>query len=144
MRALPVIGIMPAPSAFPNATPSWTPLLLREGDFLDRSDTYLDVVARLERGVSLEAAGKEFTILAARLAQQYPKENSDAGASVVGLRDELSQSARLLVLALCGAALCILLLACANLASLLLARAMHRARERRSQPHSARTRAVVR
>ena len=67
--------------------------------------------------------------MSARLEQQYPEENKDIGVLVLGLRDELSERARLLVLALCGAALCILLLACANLASLFLARGAHRARE---------------
>src|SRR5262249_33054569 len=68
-------------------------------------------------------------VVSARLEQQYPKDNKDVGATVLGLRDDLQERARLLVLALCGATLCILLLACANLASLFLARGAHRARE---------------
>jgi len=68
-------------------------------------------------------------LVSARLERQYPKENKDTGTKILGLRDDLSERSRLLVLALCGAALCILLLACANLASLFLARGAHRARE---------------
>jgi predicted permease len=125
-----VIGVMPSGFRFPSReTEAWTPLLLRPDDFLDRTDTYLYGIARLGTGVSLERAAQEFATIAARLERQYPKELKDTRAVVVGLRDELSERSRLLVLALCGAALCILLLACANLASLLLVRGTHRARE---------------
>jgi predicted permease len=125
-----VIGVMPASFQFPNRSiEAWTSLALREDDYRDRSDTYLEVVARLRPGVSAEQAREEMAVVTARLAQQYPKENKDIGAQVLGLRDELSERARLLVLALCGATLCILLLACANLASLFLARGAHRVRE---------------
>jgi len=68
-------------------------------------------------------------VVSARLEQQYPRENKDVRAVALELRDQIAPSARLLVLAMCGAALCILLLACANLASLFLARGTHRARE---------------
>ncbi|HEU4643850.1 MAG TPA: ABC transporter permease [Gemmatimonadaceae bacterium] len=125
-----VIGVMPPSFRFPDReTDAWVPLLLREQDFVDRTDTYIDVVARLRRGASLAQARSEFSEIAARLERQYPKENERTGALVVGLRDQLSERSRLLVLAVGGAALCILLLACANLASLLLTRAAHRSHE---------------
>jgi predicted permease len=125
-----VIGVMPASFQFPSrSVEAWTSLVLHEEDFKDRTDTYLEVLARLRPGVSAEQARREMAVVSARLEQQYPKENKDVGAVVLGLRDELSERARLLVLALCGATLCILLLACANLASLFLARGAHRARE---------------
>lgn len=125
-----VIGVMPPSFRFPNpSVEAWTTLVLHNDDFADRNDNYLYGVARLRDGVSLEEARQELGIVAARLEQQYPKENKQTGAAVYRLRDEFSDRARVLVLALCGAALCILLLACANLASLLLARATHRARE---------------
>jgi putative ABC transport system permease protein len=125
-----VIGVMPASFQFPTrSVEAWTSLALRENDYADRTDTYLEVVARLRPGVSVEQARQEMAVVSARLQQQYPKEDKDTGAAVLGLRDELSERSRLLVLALCGATLCILLLACANLASLFLARGAHRARE---------------
>ncbi len=125
-----VIGVMPAAFRFPSrATEAWTPLFFRENDFLDRTDTYLSVLARMRDGGSPEATSRELESIAAELERQFPKENRETGALVVRLRDELSARARLLVIALCGASLCILLLACANLASLFLARSMHRARE---------------
>ncbi|HKV06958.1 MAG TPA: ABC transporter permease [Thermoanaerobaculia bacterium] len=125
-----VIGVMPPSFQFPSrSTEAWTSLVLREDDFEDRGDTYLEVLARLRPGVSAEQARQDLAVVSARLEQQYPETNEGIGAVVLGLRDELSERARLLVLALCGATLCILLLACANLASLFLARGAHRARE---------------
>jgi predicted permease len=125
-----VIGVMPAFFQFPSrSVEAWKPLQLGEDDYTERNNNYLEVLARLRPGVSPEQANRELAVVSARLERQYPKENKDVGAAVVGLRDDLSERARLLVLALCGATLCILLLACANLASLFLARGAHRARE---------------
>jgi putative ABC transport system permease protein len=125
-----VIGVMPPTFRFPSReTDAWTPLLLRPDDYLDRNDNYIYAMARLGPGISLRRAGAEMATIAAALEREYPEENRDTRALVLGLRDELSENSRLLVLALCGAALCILLLACANLASLLLVRGTARARE---------------
>ncbi|HEV7768877.1 MAG TPA: ABC transporter permease [Thermoanaerobaculia bacterium] len=125
-----IIGVMPASFHFPyRGIEAWTPLILREDDMQDRTDTYLDGVARLRDGVSLEQASEEMSVIAARLEKQFPDENKGIGAIVQRMRDEVSERSRMLVLALCGAALCILLLSCANLASLFLARGTHRARE---------------
>jgi putative ABC transport system permease protein len=125
-----VIGVMPPGFRFPSReTDAWTPLLFAPDDYLDRNDTYIYALARLGPGVSLRQANAEMASIAADLEREYPKENRETRAVVLGLRDDLSQGSRLLVLALCGAAPCILLLACANLASLLLVRGTARARE---------------
>ncbi|MBC7790380.1 MAG: ABC transporter permease, partial [Anaerolineae bacterium] len=125
-----VLGVMPPSFRFPTRdAEAWTPLLLREDDFTDRSDTYLEGIARLRDGISIEQLKGELAVISAQLKQQHAEDDKESGAAVFGLRDQLSERSRMLVLALCGAALCILLLSCANLASLLLARATHRARE---------------
>jgi putative ABC transport system permease protein len=125
-----VLGVMPASFQFPSrSVEAWTALVLREDSYDDRTDNFLEVVGRLRPGASKEGARRELALVSAHLERQYPKENEGVGALVLGLRDELSERARLLVLGLCGATLCILLLACANLASLFLARGAHRARE---------------
>jgi putative ABC transport system permease protein len=125
-----VIGVMPPSFRFPSReTEAWIPLLLYEDDFADRNNNYLEGVARLAPGVSLDQARNDFASVARRLEEQFPKENKDTGALVIGLRDEIAERSRLLVVALCGATLCILLLACANLTSLFIARSTHRARE---------------
>ncbi len=125
-----VIGVMPRDFHFPSREAEiWTPTRFQEQDFQDRGDNYLEVVARLRRDVSLERARAEMGVVAAQLARQYPKPNKRVGANVIRLRDELSEQSRLLLMALSGAALCVLLIACANLANLLLARALTRQRE---------------
>ncbi len=125
-----VIGVMPPGFHFPGRDVElWTSLIFTAEDYEDRDNTYIHPVGRLAPGVTFESARAEMNTIAARLAQQYPDTNKDLGISISRLRDLIGRRSRLLVLALCGAALCILLLACANLASLLLARAVSRSRE---------------
>ena len=125
-----VIGVMPPDFHFPSREAEiWTPARFQELDFQDRDNNYLEVVAKLRRGVSLDRARAEMGVIAGQLERQYPKENRLTGSNVIRLRDELSQQSRLLLVALSGAALCVLLIACANLANLLLARALARQKE---------------
>jgi len=125
-----VLGVMPPSFRYPHSTTeAWTPLAFTAESYEDRDDTYLEVVGRLRPGVSMARARQDMALVSARLERQYPAENKDLRARVIGMRDEVSRDSRLLVLALCGAALCILVLACANLASLFLARAIHRSHE---------------
>jgi len=125
-----VIGVMPADFRFPTReTLYWTPFRFKETDYLDRDNNMLDSIGRLKSGVSLAQARSELLLIAARLRKQYPKENEAVDLSVFALRDELSAQSRLLLKGLCGAALCVLVIVCANLANLLLARSLTRERE---------------
>ncbi len=127
-----VIGVMPRDFHFPSRDAElWMPARFQEhsDDFRDRNNNYLNVVARLKPGVSLVQARAEMGVVAAQLERQFPKENRRTSAAVGFLRDELSQKSRLLLIALSGAAICVLLIACANLANLLLARGLARQRE---------------
>ncbi|HUR79450.1 MAG TPA: ABC transporter permease [Thermoanaerobaculia bacterium] len=125
-----VIGVMPRGFHFPERhVDLWTPMVFTPQNYEDRTDTYIHVLGRLAPGVTSETARAEMNAIAARLEQQYPDTNKDLGIITTRLRDQIGRGQRLLVLALCGAALCILLLACANLASLLLARGVSRSRE---------------
>jgi predicted permease len=124
-----VMGVMPATFQFPYPSVEiWSSLDFLSTDFEDRTDTYLEVIARLKQDVSRERARDDLAAVSARLAEQYPDANKGIGVLMLDLH-AIPQRQRLLVLALCGAALCILLLSCANLASLLLARAAYRAHE---------------
>ncbi len=123
-----VVGIMPPDFHFPNRnTQMWVPLPLAPTD--DRDDNFIDVVARLKANVSLEQARAEMEVVARQLEKEYPKENAQTGATVQRLRDQVPSQTRLLLAALLGASLCVLLIACTNLASLLLARAVARQKE---------------
>ena len=125
-----IIGVMPPVFRFPTREAElWTPLVLAGQDFDDRTDTYLQVFGRLAPGVTVESARAELATIGARLARQYPDTNKDLGFSTGRLRDQIARRSRMLVIALCGASFCILLLACANLAGLLLARGVSRGRE---------------
>jgi putative ABC transport system permease protein len=125
-----VIGVMPREFSFPrNDTALWIPVRLEEGNFQDRNDNFLSVVARLKPGVSVEQARAEMKVVTGQLERQYPRENLDTGATVNPLRDDLSRNSRGLLWALSGAAICVLLIACTNLANLLLARGLIRQKE---------------
>jgi putative ABC transport system permease protein len=127
-----VIGVMSREFHFPSSDVLfWTTNRFSERDYTaqERTNNYLEAVGRLRRGVRLEQARAELVSIAAQSQQQYPRENKDTSAAVYALRDEVSERSRLLLLALSGAAACVLLIACANLANLLLARALSRRRE---------------
>jgi predicted permease len=125
-----VIGVMPPEFRFPTRDVAlWTPLAFSDSALIERTDNYLEVVGRLRDGATLDGARAELSVIATRLRHDFPTENEGTGSYLNALRDDLSARSRLLLLALCGAALCILLLACANLANLLLARAVSRERE---------------
>src|SRR6185503_18605555 len=105
-----VIGVMPPAFGFPDRSIElWVPLVLSADDYQDRGNNEFYAVARLKRGVSLEAARSELDVLAARSRQQYPKENGNTGAIVLPLRQDLvSPESRTMVFALSGAAVCVL------------------------------------
>jgi predicted permease len=125
-----VIGVMPHDFRFPTrATQFWTPYRFSEEDYKDRNNNYLEGLGRLKPGVSPAQARSELSLIAARLRGQYPKELEAVDLSAIDMRDELSAESRLLLKGLCGAALCVLIIACANLANLLLARSLARQRE---------------
>jgi putative ABC transport system permease protein len=125
-----VIGVMPADFHFPDReTQFWTTFRFDEDAYKERDNNYIVGIGRLKPGVSLQHARTEMSLIAARLRQQYPKENENVESNIVSLRDELTTQSRLLLLTLCGAALCMLVITCANLANLLLVRSLARQKE---------------
>ncbi|HSE51103.1 MAG TPA: ADOP family duplicated permease, partial [Gemmatimonadales bacterium] len=118
-----VIGVMPPGFEFPRTARLWTMLRLR-GD----NECCLEGIGRLREGVSIEEAKADLTRVTEQLSSERPIEE-ETGHSTFLLRDEFAPRYRHLLLALCGAGLCILLLSCANLANLLLSRAVARERE---------------
>jgi predicted permease len=125
-----VIGVMPGSFHFPNrGAELWISKTFVDDDYEDRTDSYVDAVARLSKDVSVDQARAEMRLVAAQLEQAFPDENARASATVEGLRDGLPPETRLLPLALLAAAACVLLIASTNLTNLLLARAMVRRKE---------------
>jgi predicted permease len=122
-----IVGVMPPGFTFPYAdVEAWTPMRFVEDDFQERTNFALSVYGRLRPGVSLAAARAEMSGIGARLERSYPKDNAKTGVTVTPLQGNVPAQSRLLLTALFGAALALLLIACTNLASLLLARAVAR------------------
>jgi putative ABC transport system permease protein len=127
-----VIGVMPREFRFPNAKIEfWITNRFGAAEYAEdqRTDNWLDGVGRLKRGVTLSQARAEMDLIAAQLEKAYPVANKGTGAAIDPLSDNVSERSRLLLVALSGASACVLLIACANLANLLLARALARRRE---------------
>ncbi|HJX76399.1 MAG TPA: ABC transporter permease, partial [Gaiella sp.] len=127
-----VLGVMPRSFAYPDdQVDLYIPYSTIPDDGIPRTRTnhVLDVVARLKPGFSIERGRAEMAAITRRLSEQYPEDKAWTGASVEPLRDVIVGKVRTGLLVLLGAAAFVLLLACANLASLLLARATTRERE---------------
>ena len=125
-----LIGVLPAGFSFPDRdTQLWTPMRITAEDWEDRQNNYFKVVGKLKKEVSLETARAEMAIIAQKLEQEYPEENAKKGIAVQTLREGVSQQSRVMLAALLGASICVLLIACTNLAGLFLVRAIGRRRE---------------
>ena len=124
-----VVGIMPADFDYPVGADAWAPLDLSTAEQADRSNHYLEVIGRLKTAVSNEQAQADLNTVAARLSEQYPNTNGGHGVRVVGLVEDVTFGSRQFLLTLMGAAAFVLLLACANVANLQLARATARQKE---------------
>jgi predicted permease len=124
-----VIGVMRPGEAFPNDTRLWVPLV-PDAAAENRNARGLVVFGRLGDGVSFERAGVELSAIAAQLARAYPDTNKDIEARVAPYTDRQTTGAiRVVLYSLLGAVCFVLLIACANVANLLLARAVRRTRE---------------
>jgi predicted permease len=123
-----IVGVVPAPS-FLSTVQLWVPLRWTAADRAVRENHNYWAVAKLAPGVSIERAQADLDLISERLAEQYPADNKDWGALVVALQDDLVGEARPALLVLLGAVALVLLIACANLANLMLLRTYGRARE---------------
>jgi putative ABC transport system permease protein len=127
-----VVGVLPAATRFPSrATDVWLPLGLFVRTFpTDRgAHPGLSAVAKLKPGITVTRASGDMDAIARRLEQQYPVSNTDHTVSVVPYYELIVRNIRPALLALAGAVAFVLLIGCANLANLMLARADGRQRE---------------
>ena len=124
-----VVGVMPTEFQFPADREVWAPRVLREGDRTLRGATYWSVIARLKPEATINQAQAEMNAIAARLADQYPDTNGGMGATVVSLPDQLVGQVSSALWILLGAVGFVLLIACGNVANLLLVRGAERNRE---------------
>jgi putative ABC transport system permease protein len=124
-----VIGVLPGSSEFNRRSSDlWVPLVFPAN--VARDYHYLGAVARLKRGVSFEQAQAEMSAIAGRIAEQYPAVKKGWGATVDRYLDRIvGPQLRLSLIVLMSAVVAVLLIGCANLANLLMARATLRSRE---------------
>ena len=129
-KAFTVVGVMPADFNYPyNSGEMWTPLVFDKDEQHNRENHYLRVIALLKPGATVAQAQAELHEIAKGSQQQFPETNAGRDVSAVTLTDDAVRGARTGVPVLMGAVVFVLLIACANVANLLLVRAASRQRE---------------
>jgi putative ABC transport system permease protein len=122
-----IVGVGASGLALPEEVDIWTPLQI--DTTLGRRNDFLQVIGRLAPGVTPQAAGAELATIARRLEAEYPNSNAGWGVELIGLQERIVGEIRPALLVFMGAVGLVLLIVCANVANLMLARVAARERE---------------
>jgi putative ABC transport system permease protein len=125
-----VVGVMPRGFRWPRERDAWAPLTITDEErTVRRLNGWWSVLGRLRPGTTIDGARREMSIIASDLAATYPATNRDTGIEVTALEDALLGTSRGALATLAGAVVLLLLIACANVANIVLGRSIARARE---------------
>jgi len=124
-----VVGVLPALLKYPADKDIWVPKVIGDRERRARASTYWQVIGRLKPGVSVDRARAELATIGERLAVAYPRSNKGVGIRVIPLFERVTGSVRPALLLLLAGVGCLMLVACANAAHLMLTRAAARREE---------------
>ena len=124
-----IAGVMGEKFRFPGWAQYWTPMGWTDKERAVRGEHHYMVIARLKPGVTLPQARAEMNTISTRLEQQYPEDDKGWGATIIPLREQMVGEVRPALLVLLGAVTFVLLIACANVANLVLAKTFGRRKE---------------
>ena len=124
-----IVGVMPRGFTWPPGRDAWVPLTITAEDRQIRRSGWWSVLGRLRPGTTVESAQREMSLIASELSTAYPTTNRETGVLVTPLEDALLGDARKALATLAAAVVLLLVIACANVANIVLGRSIGRARE---------------
>jgi putative ABC transport system permease protein len=124
-----IVGVIPRGAAYPAGRELWSPKILTDLERDARAAGFWPAIGRLRDGVTPQSAAAEMKTIAAQLAQEYPSTNTGVGITLTSMSDSIVGGMRRTLWLFAGAVGLLLLVACANVANLLLAKTLRRSRE---------------